>query len=80
MNLREHAVDWVEKHGTDSTFHVADDLYKHLEGNYPSDCDSDVLTPDGKEPKWRKDARWALQDCKRRKTVRHVGSGMWQRT
>ena len=81
MNLREHAVEWIESQPKTATFMVSD-LYAHLKMEFPNHCDSEILTSDGKEPKWHKDARWALQDCKSRKTLKHVGSSkssQWQR-
>jgi hypothetical protein len=80
MAVREHAREWIEKRPA-GPFEVAH-IYSFIENTYPHECDSDTLTSDGKELKWHKDARWALQDCKRVKVVKHIGphnSGKWLR-
>ena len=74
-------MEWIENLPQGATFQVPN-LYAYIQSETPQDYDPDLMTPDGKEPKWQKDSRWALQDCKRRKLIKHVGSdksGEWQR-
>lgn len=79
--VRRYAVEWIEQRPKGQVFHLSD-LYKYLQATFPSECDEQGFTPDG-EPKWQKDARWAVQDCKHRKLIRHTGisekSGRWER-
>jgi hypothetical protein len=79
--VRRYAVEWVEQRPKGFVFHLSD-LYRYLQAKFPTECDEQGFTPDG-EPKWQKDARWAIQDCKHRKLIRHTGysekSGKWER-
>jgi hypothetical protein len=81
MNLRERAVEHIQHWPNSAVVEVAN-LYSEMEAAFPDYCDPDLLTPDGKELKWRKDVRWALQDCKRHRIIEHIGSaksGKWKR-
>jgi hypothetical protein len=63
----------VTKLANGATFKVPD-LYAYIEHETPQDYDPDEMTPDGKEPKWQKHTRWAIQDCKDRNLIKHIGS------
>jgi hypothetical protein len=78
MTIRQYAIEWIERLPRGEVFQVSD-LYKYLDANFATECEELGLTTDG-EPKWQKDARWAVQDCKHLKEIRHAGtSGHWQR-
>lgn len=81
LKIRDCAVYWIEAQPKHGVFSLSD-MYNHIQSEHPNECDDKILTPDAKEPKWHKDARWALQDCKMRKQIKHVGnakSARWQR-
>ena len=79
--VRRYANEWIEGLSRGHVFHLSD-LYKYLQAKFPSECEKQGFTIDG-EPKWQKDARWAVQDCKHRRLIRHTGnsekSGKWER-
>ena len=54
--VRRYAVEWIEKVPKGKIFHISD-LKKYLYARFPDECDEKGTTPDGKEPKWEKDAR-----------------------
>lgn len=77
--LRQHAIEWIESQPKSARFHLSH-LYNYLKGTYPQECDKAGLTADGKEPKYEKDARWAVQDCKFAKGIRQSRPcGYWER-
>jgi hypothetical protein len=63
MTIRERAREWIQDLSVGTSFRLSD-LLSYLEDAASQDCDPLVLTSDGKEPQWKKDARWALQDCR----------------
>ena len=80
MKIREQAFEWIIKRAKGTEFDLGD-LYSHIRARFPQECERSGLTPDGKEEKWRKDTRWALQDSKKRRLIVHTGSarsGRWK--
>ena len=80
MGIREYSNEWISNRPKNTAFTVAD-LYSYITSQFRLECASSGYTPDGEE-KWKKDARWALQDSKFKMVITHVGSthsGKWQR-
>lgn len=76
--LRRYAVEWIEKLSRGKLF-TPSDVYAYLKTNFGKECDEAGYTPDGLEPKYQKDARWAIQDCKFRHLIRWSHHAHWQR-
>ena len=79
--IREHTRKYVTEHAIESVFDL-EALYQYLHDESPNCCNRDALTPDGKEPRWKKTARYELQTCKVMGLVEHDGkprSGRWRR-
>lgn len=77
--IRLYAVEWIEKLPKNTFFHLSE-LYKYLKYNFPNECDEAGITGDGHEPKYKKEARFAVLGCKHRKVISDGGKrGQWRR-
>jgi hypothetical protein len=76
--VRLYAKEWIERLSVGRIFHLSE-LYEYLKSNFPDECKEIGYTADGKEPKFEKDARWAVQDAKHTRLIRRVTRGRWKR-
>jgi hypothetical protein len=77
--LREAALDWIRQLPKGRTF-TNQDLYRFLENNFGAECRT--RGDAAKEPRYKNDARWAVQDAtKREKLAMPTGTrGQYKRT
>lgn len=76
--IRRYAVEWIEKLSKGKQFSPSD-IYSYVKNNFPDECEEAGFTPDGLEPKYQKDSRWAIQDCKHRRLIRWSRHASWER-
>ena len=76
--IRRYAAEWIQKLPKSKPF-TPSDIYTFLKNGFPEECDAAGYTADGLEPKYQKDSRWAIQDCKNRREIRQSRHGYWER-
>jgi len=76
--LREASFDWIRRLTKGTKFRYRD-LYKFLEKNFSKECSERGDEPN--EPRYQKDARWAVWDARLQGLIKHTGvRGERQRT
>jgi hypothetical protein len=76
--IRRYAVEWIETLSRGKQFSPSD-IYNYIKNRFLDECDEAGYTADGLEPKYQKDSRWAIQDCKHRGEIRQSYHGYWER-
>jgi len=76
--IRRYAVEWIQKLAKGKQF-TPSDIYNYIKNRFPEECEEAGYTADGAEPKYQKDSRWAIQDCKNRREIRQTSYGYWER-
>lgn len=70
--IRLRAQNWIKEQSKGEIFHLSK-LYGQLYEKFIDECDARGIM-DGREPRYKHDARQAIRDCKDSGIITHVGS------